>query len=182
MTTPPPIRRVHEVLAFENRFVRLYNDDVCWDSGKTGTHVRLVSGDGLPGVVIVPLHRGKLGLVHVYRYPLESWQWGFPRGFAQSADVLETAAGELLEEMGLAGRLAVLGWFSPDSGVQAVRVAVVCAEIDNPRGTPVDVGEVDDVRWLDPEELLGRLGSDEFDDGMTMSALALAMARGVVER
>ncbi|MGC3993017.1 MAG: NUDIX hydrolase [Propionicimonas sp.] len=174
------IQRLRESIVFQNRFARLYNDDVRWPSGTEGTYLRLGSGDGRPGVVAVPVHQAKLGLVHVYRYPLDSWQWGFPRGFAQSDDILETAARELAEEMGVRGRLSFLGWFSPDSGIQTGRVGAVLAEVEDADGVPSDTDEVSEVCWLSVVELLERLGRGEFDDGMTMSALALAVARGRV--
>lgn len=181
MTSDPgPIERLRESLAFESRYASLYNDDVRWRSGVEGTYVRLISGSGQPGVVVVPVNQGMLGLVRVYRYPLGSWQWGFPRGFGHSADVFATAAAELREEMGIEGRMEMLGWFSPDSGIQAGRVAAIAAYVDDVHGAPEDTDEVDDVTWLDPGQLLGQLGRGEFDDGMTMSALILAMARGIV--
>ncbi len=176
--TEPTIRRVAEQVVFQNGFATLWDDEVVWPSGRKGNHLRLLVGSGSLGVVIIPRHQGNYGLVRTYRYPLGRAQWGFPRGMAQSADPLVTAAGELMEEMGIqASSMKLIGGFTPDSGVQQTQVSVVLAEVENPEGRTEDVDEVSDTIWLTPSELLARLGAEDWDDGMTMAALALLGAK-----
>ena len=167
------IRRIaaHEV--YGNDYGTLFDDEVAWPSGRRGWHLRLRVGDGTPGVVIVPRYGDKIGLVHTFRYAINSYQWGFPRGYGQNPDPLLTARSELHEEMGLSGQFAMLGWFTPDSGIQEMRVAVVLADVEGLNGDIHDTDEVTDVAWMTPEDLKTRLGKVGWDDGMTMAALAL---------
>jgi 8-oxo-dGTP pyrophosphatase MutT (NUDIX family) len=174
-----PIEQLRRATVFENQFVTVFNDSVRFNDGSLGQYVRIRPGNGLPGVVIVPHSSGKLGLVKVFRYPIGAWQWGFPRGFAHDADPLTTAKAELAEELGLEGPLSLIGWFTPDSGLLDSRVAVVLADVDQTAANPVDVREVADVAWLTIPELQANLGEPEYDDGMTMAALALVAAKGV---
>jgi 8-oxo-dGTP pyrophosphatase MutT (NUDIX family) len=172
-----PIRRVDEVIAYQNPFITVFDDSVEFAGGNLGRHVRIRSGNGHPGVVVVPYAEGKLALVKVYRYPLLSYQWGFPRGFAHSEDPLITARVELEEELGMSGNLELIGWFTPDSGILESRVAVVLAKSEACVMSPTDTDEVHDVQWIRISALKQKLGSEEYDDGMSMAALALVEAK-----
>ena len=176
----PPVRTRHPIEVYRNAFTTVHDDDVEWADGRRGHHLRIGAVDAPPGVVVVPTHEDRIGLVRTYRYPLAAWQWGLPRGFAQSADPLVTAANELSEEMGLVGDLTTLGHFSPDSGLLAGRVVVVHAAVADPTTSVRDTDEVTATAWLDLPTLADRLGSGEYDDGMTMAALTLARARGLL--
>lgn len=167
------IRRITEREVYTSTFGTLFDDEVAWPSGRHGSHLRLRMGDGRLGVVVVPRHAGLLGLVRTYRYAIAAEQWAFPRGSAQHSDPLETARAELHEEMGLTAELTVLGCFTPDSGVQDSRVAVVLAEVDHREGTIQDTDEVAAVTWVSPARLRELLGRTGWDDGMTMAALTL---------
>ncbi len=171
---PGEIATVRESIVYANPYLTVHDDDVLFPDGSAGTYARVRSGDGNPGVVVVPWSGAALGLVKVYRYPIGAWQWGFPRGFAHGPDPLATAAEELREELGLAAGLSMVGWFTPDSGLLDSRVAVVLARTDSTDGTPEDTQEVAEVQWMEPQDLWSRLGQPPYDDGMTMAALALA--------
>ncbi|WP_235613510.1 NUDIX hydrolase [Streptomyces olivochromogenes] len=120
-----------------------------------------------------------VGLVHIYRYPVGSWQWGFPRGFSHDHDPLVTARMELHEELGVQDtEFELLGVMTPDSGMLANRVAVVLARVNEPTGQVVDVQEVAAVRWLHIRELWHWVAQGRIEDGMSLAALALAHALG----
>ena len=176
----PTVFTVREITVFANEFVSIRNDDVVYADGSAGTHVTISVGNVGPGVVVVPLVEGKLGLVRVYRYPLGAWQWGLPRGFAHSDEPVETARIELAEEMGLEAELTLVGWFAPDSGVMSNRVAVVLAQAGSIVSNPSDDREVTEVAWLTPAQLQERLGEAPYDDGMTMADLGLVQAKGIL--
>ncbi|WP_112240847.1 NUDIX domain-containing protein [Kribbella monticola] len=177
----PPIERRAAIVAYRNTFVTVFDDEVTFADGSDGRHLRIASPAAGPGVVLLPLHEGSIGLVRTYRYPLGAWQWGLPRGFPHDIDPLETARAELREELGLtASALRVLGDFSPDSGLLAEKVVVVFAEIEDIDGLPADVLEVGDSRWLAAGALWAEIATGGIDDGMTLAALAIAQASGVL--
>jgi 8-oxo-dGTP pyrophosphatase MutT (NUDIX family) len=181
--TEPPIRRTRERLVHENAYVRVYDDDVAFGDGAPGRYVRIEPSGNGPGAVLLALHEGRIALVRTYRYPVGAWQWGLPRGFAQATDPLVTARGELEEETGVTDAdLRVVGAVTPDSGVQAHRVAIVLAEVHAlPDGGPPD-DEVAEVRWLTLDELEQEIADGGIEDGFTLAALTLARVRGLLPR
>jgi 8-oxo-dGTP pyrophosphatase MutT (NUDIX family) len=178
---PDPIRRVRAREVYANDYVRVYDDDVTI-RGAAGRYVRVEPAGGGPGAVILPVHDGRVGLVQVFRYALGAWQWALPRGFAHDADPLVTARAELAEETGVReARLHVLGYVTPDSGLQSHRVAVVLAEVAGPPpdGPPPD-DEARAVRWPTLGELDVEIAEGRVEDGFTLAALALARAVGAL--
>ncbi|MFD5267467.1 NUDIX hydrolase [Streptomyces sp. NPDC058335] len=172
-----PIRRKREVRAYANRFAEVFDDEVEFPDGTPGRYLRIVNrGDG-PGVVVLPVHGINVGLVQTYRYPVESWQWGLPRGFSHNHDPLVTARTELHEEIGVRdAAFELLGFMTPDSGMLATRVAVILARVNEPTGRTVDVQEVAAVRWLPVRELWHWVAQGRIEDGMSLAALTLAHA------
>lgn len=176
-----PIRRLREVLVYDNPYARIFDDEVEFPDGAEGRYLRVETpGEGL-GVVVLPVHAGTVGLVRTFRYSVDAWQWGLPRGFSQDTDPLVTAKAELQEELGIqAGSLDLLGTFSPDSGLLSREVAVVLATIDDPTGVIEDVREVAASRWVAVTALWDEVAQGRLVDGMTLAALALATARGSI--
>jgi len=178
-----PIRCRQERLVWENGFVRVYDDDVSDKDGAQGRHVRVVPVHAGAGVVLLPLQGAQVALVKTYRYPLAAWQWALPRGFAQSADPLETARNELREELGVErARLSVLGHVTPDSGLLANTVAIVLAEVEDAQLEPQDRQEVHAVRWVNLEALEQEVSEGRIEDAFTLAALFLAGARRVLRK
>jgi ADP-ribose pyrophosphatase len=174
-----PIVCLRENIAYENRFVTVYDDDVRFSDGRTGTYIRVVQSGDLPGVVMVPLAAGHAGLVRVYRYAAGAWEWGFPRGLAHGDDPRATASEELLEELGARPvSLADLGQMTPDSGILASVVYVFAAEYEHQPGVPRDTTEVRAITWIPVPDLLARIASGDITDGFTLSATCRALCRG----
>jgi 8-oxo-dGTP pyrophosphatase MutT (NUDIX family) len=176
---PRAIQRQTEIVAYKNNFATIFDDEVTFADGSPGRHLRIATAGSGPGVVLLPVHQGTIGLVQTYRYPLGAWQWALPRGFSHAVDPIDTARAELREELGLtAASLRLIGEFSPDSGLLAKKVAVVLAEIEEVDGGPEDVVEVRSSRWLPLATLWDEVATGNIDDGMTLAALALANAAG----
>lgn len=174
-----PIERMVEHLAYENPFVRVYDDEVRFADGSRGNYLRICGKDEAPGVVIVARHRDRVALVRTFRYPIGEYQWAFPRGFAHGPDVESTARAEIREELGTqATSIKIIGYVTPDSGLMASRVAVVLADAASDRETPIDDLEVKEVRWVRPDELRQMLQSGAIEDGFTLAAFALALVTG----
>lgn len=170
-----PIERIEENLAYENRFVRIYDDDVRFADGSSGRYLRIANRpEGSEGVVVIARHQDRFALVRTYRYAIGQYQWAFPRGFAHGPDVTTTTTAELREEVGAEPQaLKVLGHVTPDSGLLSTRVAVVLADVVSRTTAPEDTGEVDEVIWVTSSELRMRLANNTIDDAFTLSAWAL---------
>ncbi|HET8614919.1 MAG TPA: NUDIX hydrolase [Actinomycetales bacterium] len=173
------VRRLAARLVYENDVVRVFDDDVAFASGRVGRHVRIETTAPGEGVVLVVQDGGRTALVETFRYPLGAPQLALPRGFGHGPDVVASARAEALEELGVRlGEVKVLGHVTPDSGLQAGRVAVVTARVAEhlPGGTR-DHDEVSAVQWLTPDELQSRIAAGRVEDGFTLAALALEHAR-----
>jgi 8-oxo-dGTP pyrophosphatase MutT (NUDIX family) len=168
------IRLLKERLVYANKFVKLYDDDVLFPDGKAGRYVRLRAVTEGHAAVLIPIYRGKIALVQVFRYALGQLVWEFPRGFSQGKSVEDTARGELQEELGIkVATIETLGFIAPDSGIQSARVAVVIARVGDPGDGPQDTTEVASARWVTPTELEEMMKSGEIEDGFTLAAYSL---------
>lgn len=181
MTTDETVRLIREVLAYDNPFAKVFDDEVAFPDGSAGKYLRIASASEGPGVVVLPLHDDSVGMVRTYRYPVASWQWALPRGFAHATDPLITASAELREELGVeATSFRTLGTFTPDSGILAQQVAVVVAHVEDPHGTPLDTQEVAETRWTTTKDLWIAVTNGQINDGMTLAAMTLARAHGLL--
>lgn len=180
--TAPPIERLAEHAVYRNRFVAIYDDDVRFRDGSTGTYVRVVQSGGLPSAAMLPLAAGRIGLVRVYRYPVGAWEWGIPRGLAHGGDPEATAREELLEELGARPeRLESLGRVNPDSGILAGTLHMFAAIYPAPVSAPRDTLEVSDVRWVPVPDLLAMIADGGISDGYTLAAMCAAICRRVIQ-
>ncbi|MFD1846498.1 NUDIX hydrolase [Arthrobacter flavus] len=133
-------------------------------------------GDGAVAVVV---DRSRVLFIDAVRPAIGRNLWELPRGQADTADGSPeaTAARELLEETGLiANESRLLGQIWAESGLSGDAVNVVLVRVD-PRAERVDA-EYSTLRWID----IGRIGQEIADskigDGISISALALAWAKG----
>jgi ADP-ribose pyrophosphatase YjhB (NUDIX family) len=175
------IRQLEQRLKYSNRYVEVYDDDVEFADGQRGTYIRInhPQKNG-HGVVLLPLYGGEIALVRTYRYPIGQWQWALPRGFGHGPDLMQTARDELREELGASDAdLNLLGFVTPDSGMLAVRVAVVAAVLKSGTLAPVDTSEVARAAWVSHAALSRRIADGEIEDAFTLAACMLALTKGL---
>lgn len=80
--------------------------------------------------LIIPKKEDKFFLVRIYRYPVKSYSWEFPKGLLEEGeDTKGTALRELEEEAGLkAKKIKLLGNFWTANGIMAQDFYVYLAE------------------------------------------------------
>jgi ADP-ribose pyrophosphatase len=179
---PDPIVCRQENLEFSNKYIAVYDDAVTTADGSPGTYLRIVESEGRPGVAMLPVAAGRIGLVKTFRYPLAEWEWSIPRGFGDYDDPLISARSELAEELGLApDELVQLGTVAPNSGLLSAKVRLFLALYSKPPSTPLDADEIHAVRWLTVEDLREEIGTGQIIDSFTLSALAIAMLTGKLD-
>lgn len=117
------VRLLEPRLAFENAYIRVYNDRVEIDrTGQRPFYLRLTYGAGIAdGAVIVAVTEDDcVLLVRQFRHAMRLWMVELPRGFARPGERNhQTAVRELPEETGYRidfGSLIPLGRVAPDSG------------------------------------------------------------------
>jgi ADP-ribose pyrophosphatase len=130
---------------------------------------------------VLALCEDRVALVRTYRYPVGTWEWGIPRGFAHGDDAAETARRELTEEIGAEpDELMPLGLVTPNSGLLSSVVHLFAARYGTPVSTPTDTGEVADVRWVSRDELDHAISGGDLTDAFTLAAVLRARYRGLL--
>lgn len=184
---PPPILRQRAVEVFRNRFGALFNDEVLSPSGKQGRYLRWQWSHS--GVVIVPMGPDGLAFVPTYRYPIGEVSLEFPRGGCEAdEDPAVAAVRELREETGFAcapSALRPLGVIHAETGLIESDVHVFAAEV-HPTGSagapsaaePEAMESVAEPVWASRTEVVKWLQSGSVTCGVTLAALALAIADG----
>lgn len=153
--------------------------DLVEDNGHQFAYERLVPAQE-GAVVIVALHHGDFVLLDQYRHAIGDRQICFPRGFGEpNISPVANACKELGEETGIhavEADMTLLGYVTPDSGVQGTRVAVFACET-NEEPTYVTSEQIREIRRISPEDFAGMIEHGEIEDGFTLSAYTLWRAK-----
>jgi 8-oxo-dGTP pyrophosphatase MutT (NUDIX family) len=176
------ITRLSSRLVYENRWLRLREDQVRRQDGSTGIYSVLERAEF---AVVCPVQDGVVHLVEQFRYPVGQRCWEFPMGtWEWRADVSpeDLAAAELQEETGLrAGTLIEVGQVFQAAGYsnQAGRAFFAT---DLVQGEPTLEQEEQDL-------VQGKFPVAEFErmirggivrDVVTISAFAMARLKGLI--
>jgi ADP-ribose pyrophosphatase len=167
---PPEWARVG--VAFEDQYIRVLRDAVRFPDGLLRTYIRLVPPrrTGV-GVAILPVHAGRIVLVHIFRHATRSWHWEIPRGFGEpEASCEENAARELREEIEAeAIRFVQLGQLHANTGLSMESVELIFAELKQ-YGQAQLHEAIDEVRAWDMLEVERSIGEAKITDAFTIAA------------
>jgi ADP-ribose pyrophosphatase len=170
-------------LVHEDQYSAVLRDAVRFvDAGELGTYLRYLSKPlGVPGVVVLPVHRGKLVLLRHFRHATRAWHLEFPRGFGEAgAPAEENARRELLEEIGgVARRLEPVGQVQVDTALIPSPARLFFAELERYASAAEGEG-IGAVLELSVAEFEERVRAGEIDDGFTLAAFCQARVRGLV--
>ena len=132
-----------------------------------------------PGVAVIPVKGGLVGLAWMYRYPIQAVSLEIPRGAINPGESAETAARrELREETGLrAEKCKQIGYLYSDSGLIESAVTIVEAQVaDSQEGRaqsePME-SIASDLVWKSTADAKVALRNGEIKCAITAAALAL---------
>ena len=143
------------------------------------TRHRFLSNSEGDGAVALVVDRSRILFINAERPAISRSLWELPRGQADTADSSPeaTAARELLEETGLvAVESNLLGQVWAESGLSGDAVNVVLVRVD-PRAKRAE-SEYSALRWIDMRRIRAEIANNQIADGISISALALAWAKG----
>ena len=169
-------------IILEDPYVFMLRDAVRFGDGSLGTYDRFVDPDnGVPGVIILGVHQGKVVLVRHFRHAMRQWRIELPRGFGDSGLTNEeNALREMREETGAeVERLVSLGMTEPDGGMRAGGDALFFAEL-KALGQPSVAEGISAIMLMSVAELDQSIADGSIVDGFTLAAYARAKARGLL--
>ncbi len=145
--------------------VRLPNDHILEE------HHVLKLGRGSVSAVIEDA-RGRVLLVHLYRYPSDSFEWELPAGRVEEGETpLESIQREVLEETGYrAVHYQEMLSYYPVNGVSNHRLTLFRCQAAERVGA-FDTREITEVRWFEKEELRRMVRDREIKDGLSLIGL-----------
>lgn len=174
------IKRINRKLFYENTVFNFYLDHIQDDKGYEVKEYfvmqpKNMKENGGGGVAILPVINKKIGLVNMYRSPLNSYQWEIPHGFMEPDETEKKAAvRELAEETGLLVNIEncfSLGFVTPDAGVIAARVNLFVVEsLIEINDSTYELG-LGKFVFFDISEIKRMIHDSEIQDSFTLIAI-----------
>ena len=145
--------------------------------GQKGTYIVNEAPDW---VIVIPVDGEDFLMLKQWRHGSKCLSIEFPGGVAEKGEDFEVSARrELEEETGAqAGKLTLLGEFSPNPALFANKVHVYCAEDLKFSGEQkLDADEFVSYMKISKREVYEKMGSAEFPHGLMLSALCLYLTK-----
>ena len=168
------IEQLSTKLVYENRWMRLREDQVRFSGGFEGIYSVVDKPDF---AAIIPIHDdGRIQLVQQYRYPVSGRYWEVPQGAWEDrpdADPFALAAGELEEETGFrAAQWEKLGQFYNSYGFlnQTCHLFVARGLSEGVMNREETEAGMETAAFT-LDEVLAMIKSGEIPDSVTLSAL-----------
>lgn len=173
---------------FQNNYIKLENNLVRSFEGVEFNHIKLSEPSNniekISGVVILPIYENKIGLIHHYRYAIDTTSIELPRGYVDIGETLEDAATrELEEETGsvTCTNVKYLGKIYPNSSIIESCAASVMININNFKNSKKEKHEIiSDISFYTLKEVMKMINNGVINDGFTLSTLSLAICSGVL--
>jgi 8-oxo-dGTP pyrophosphatase MutT (NUDIX family) len=166
---------------YDSDWVRLHLADVEVPGSRRFEHHVVRMPAHAAGAVVHDEERGLL-LLWRHRFITDSWGWEVPAGRIDSGETPVEAARREVEE--------ATGWRPLDvrplvsyyaaNGVSDLTFHLFAAEGAEYVGEPTDLSEAERVTWLPPTDVRELVMTGGMPDGLRLTALLFAMARGLV--
>jgi 8-oxo-dGDP phosphatase len=161
---------------YDSEWVRLALVDVEIPGGARFEHHVVRVPRPASGVVVHDADRGVL-LLWRHRFITDSWGWEVPAGGVDVGETPEQAAArEVLEETGWRpGTLRPLATYHPSNGLNDQTFHLYVADGADYVGEPVDRSESERIEWVSPPRVRTLVREGEVRDGLSLTALSLAL-------
>jgi 8-oxo-dGTP pyrophosphatase MutT (NUDIX family) len=171
-----------ERVLYDSAWVRLALVDVEVPGGERFEHHVVRMPNKAAGAIVHDPARGVL-LLWRHRFITDTWGYEIPAGGMNPGESPEAAAArETLEETGWQpGPLRPLVHFNPTNGISDQVFHTFIADGARHIGDPTDAGESERIDWVPVDELRRIVHDNEMYDGMSLTAVAYALAFGELE-
>jgi ADP-ribose pyrophosphatase len=168
-------------IVYEDKFVLLIRDRVRFPDGNEGGYLRLVNQgelDGSAGAVMIPVWKGAVIFIRIFRHATRSWEWELPRGFHEAGlPEADNAKKEIKEELGVdAASARKIGSFNANTGILTGLIGVYAVELSaNPleTGTPQSAEGIGQFKSVAKSELPAFIAKVGLRCGISLAALML---------
>jgi 8-oxo-dGTP pyrophosphatase MutT (NUDIX family) len=176
LATPEPVgpwRRRSRRLAYSNRWIDVFHDEVDRPDGSPGIYGVVHFRSRAVGVVAVGPD-GRLLLVGQHRYSLDEYSWEIPEGGADEGEaLLEGAKRELREETGY----EAAGWrhlcrLTISNSVTDERGAIFVATDLRPGASAPEATEDLAMRWATLDEIMEEIDAGSIHDVITVAGVS----------
>lgn len=180
LSKEPDVRTLGSRVVYEDRWIRLRQDQIERRDGSRGTYAVVEKPDF---ALVVPAENGGFHLVEEYRYPIGRRTWSFPQGGwparqqADGRDPAELARLELSQETGLrAAELTRLGFLHCSHGTTDQGCHVFLATGLEP-GPPDREPEEQDMRqqWVSRSQFGDMARDGAITDDASLAAYTLLL-------
>jgi 8-oxo-dGTP pyrophosphatase MutT (NUDIX family) len=170
-----------ERVIYDSQWVRLSLADVEVPGGSRFDHHVIRAPRGAAGVVVTN-DDSEVLMLWRHRFITDSWGWEIPAGAVDGVESVETAARrEVLEETGWEiEALTPLVDYHPMNGISDQVFSLFHAHGAEYRHPPTDASESERVEWVPFETVRRAVAAGEVRDGLSLTALAFAMATAVL--
>lgn len=169
-------------VVYEDQYLCLLRDAVTFPNSSINTYIRFINKPGsVFGVAILPIFKGKIILIEIYRHSLRRFIMEIPRGYGKPGQSDEkNAHRELKEEIrGLAEELYPLGLVYENTGIGQSCTAIFLARLKR-CGRPQKKEGIKRIVPVTIEEFEQMITSNEFRDNFGLCAYAKAKAMGLI--
>lgn len=162
----------------EDPYIQVMRDAIRFPDQSLGIYNRLIIPSG---VVMLPIHRGRIVLIYRFRHGPRKFTYEAPRGMVPDGWSFEDAAREeLREEIGAtAVSLVPLGDYHSNTGIAHETMKLFAAHIDG-TGTPSRHEAIVRIDEMTVEELETIIRKGEITDAATLGVYLQAKLHGQV--
>ncbi len=178
---PRPFQHLNRRQACKNSYIEVFFDHLVGADGYVVEDYLVLSpinktANLVGGVAVLPIFKGKIALINIYRHPIDCWSWEVPRGFVEPDEDNEASIiRELEEETGLncdKNKLNSLGFIAPDGGSCSSRIELFVAtecHIKRPY-SPNELGH-GEMRFFEMDQIVSMANDSSIEDPSTLIAI-----------
>lgn len=171
MSDTPSKTRTATIIAYQNPWITIHEDEMIDQQGNTGIYGYMESHDSC--MVVVLDDQERIYLVRGFRYPSQSFGWELPGGGGDGEDLIDASKRELEEETGiLAKTWDKLGEAYVCNGLMTEKMAVYLAHDLNFGDKPEQSDEkFEDMRFFTLSEIDMMIKTGDINDCQTITGL-----------
>jgi len=171
-------KTIKSQIIFQNKWIKLFSDDIEFDNGKPGVYAYLHRHDGAHAIIVTP--DKKIVLFKQYRYPTRTFEWSIPGGKIDEGETPETAAiREIKEELGIGVKtIKFIGTWVAQSSLNTEKLNIFVAwSSDTPQKAGLNDESISEIITVDANQALIMIDDGLINDPTISSAIQIVIRK-----